>query len=228
MLISTPRTDSRHRRPARTAWPQYREEHLTYFSLAGLVGRAAAVRPGRRDGLRHPQGRDARLRVRPGRRLPAPGRHPGRQGAVAGATARSHRSPPAVVRRDDGRGRAPGSGAARRHDPAAGTDRCRSRCWPVASAPGSGTAPVPTVPKALVVVAGRPFIDLKLDELRAGRRDARSSCSSGTVGRRSSSTSATAIASASEIEFIHDPPQLLGTGGRHPATPCPTWDRPSS
>ena len=50
-------------------WPQYREEHLTYFSLAGL---AAALQ---RAGLvvvtvvRHPQGGDA-ARTSTGRRSP--------------------------------------------------------------------------------------------------------------------------------------------------------------
>jgi 2-polyprenyl-3-methyl-5-hydroxy-6-metoxy-1,4-benzoquinol methylase len=36
LVISTPRTDSTVARLSRRYWPQYREEHLTYFSLAGL------------------------------------------------------------------------------------------------------------------------------------------------------------------------------------------------
>ena len=36
IIISTPRSDSTVARVTRKLWPQYREEHLTYFSLAGL------------------------------------------------------------------------------------------------------------------------------------------------------------------------------------------------
>jgi 2-polyprenyl-3-methyl-5-hydroxy-6-metoxy-1,4-benzoquinol methylase len=36
LVISTPRVDSALRRLARRRWPQYREEHLTYFSLEGM------------------------------------------------------------------------------------------------------------------------------------------------------------------------------------------------
>jgi SAM-dependent methyltransferase len=36
VVISTPRTDSTVARLSRRYWPQYREEHLTYFSLSGL------------------------------------------------------------------------------------------------------------------------------------------------------------------------------------------------
>lgn len=36
LVISTPRVDSMLRRLFGARWPQYREEHLTYFSLAGL------------------------------------------------------------------------------------------------------------------------------------------------------------------------------------------------
>jgi 2-polyprenyl-3-methyl-5-hydroxy-6-metoxy-1,4-benzoquinol methylase len=44
LVISTPRVDSLVRTLARGHWPQYREEHLTYFSLAGI--RALLVRTG--------------------------------------------------------------------------------------------------------------------------------------------------------------------------------------
>ena len=37
LVISTPRSDSLLRRLMRRHWPQYREEHLTYFSRHGLV-----------------------------------------------------------------------------------------------------------------------------------------------------------------------------------------------
>jgi 2-polyprenyl-3-methyl-5-hydroxy-6-metoxy-1,4-benzoquinol methylase len=37
LVISTPRVDSLLRATARKHWPQYREEHLTYFSRAGLA-----------------------------------------------------------------------------------------------------------------------------------------------------------------------------------------------
>jgi len=36
LVISTPRVDSRLRRVSGPAWPQYREEHLTYLSLIGM------------------------------------------------------------------------------------------------------------------------------------------------------------------------------------------------
>jgi SAM-dependent methyltransferase len=36
LAITTPRVDSLSRRVLRARWPQYREEHLTYFSRAGL------------------------------------------------------------------------------------------------------------------------------------------------------------------------------------------------
>jgi 2-polyprenyl-3-methyl-5-hydroxy-6-metoxy-1,4-benzoquinol methylase len=36
IAMSTPRVDSVTRRLARRSWPQYREEHLTYFSLEGI------------------------------------------------------------------------------------------------------------------------------------------------------------------------------------------------
>jgi 2-polyprenyl-3-methyl-5-hydroxy-6-metoxy-1,4-benzoquinol methylase len=36
LVISTPRVDSGARRITGHAWPQYREEHLTYFSAAGM------------------------------------------------------------------------------------------------------------------------------------------------------------------------------------------------
>jgi hypothetical protein len=36
MVISTPRSDSLVSKATGRHWPQYREEHLTYFSLAGL------------------------------------------------------------------------------------------------------------------------------------------------------------------------------------------------
>jgi 2-polyprenyl-3-methyl-5-hydroxy-6-metoxy-1,4-benzoquinol methylase len=36
LVISTPRVDSTSRRVMRRFWPQYREEHLTYFSRAGI------------------------------------------------------------------------------------------------------------------------------------------------------------------------------------------------
>jgi 2-polyprenyl-3-methyl-5-hydroxy-6-metoxy-1,4-benzoquinol methylase len=36
LLLSTPRTDSLSRYMLRRAWPQYREEHLVLFSLAGM------------------------------------------------------------------------------------------------------------------------------------------------------------------------------------------------
>jgi 2-polyprenyl-3-methyl-5-hydroxy-6-metoxy-1,4-benzoquinol methylase len=36
IAMSTPRVDSVTRRLARRSWPNYREEHLTYFSLEGL------------------------------------------------------------------------------------------------------------------------------------------------------------------------------------------------
>ena len=36
IIISTPRSDSVVARMTRKVWPQYREEHLTYFSLSGL------------------------------------------------------------------------------------------------------------------------------------------------------------------------------------------------
>lgn len=36
MVLSTPRADSASRKLLRRAWPQYREEHLTYFSLDGM------------------------------------------------------------------------------------------------------------------------------------------------------------------------------------------------
>jgi SAM-dependent methyltransferase len=36
LVISTPRVDSLMRSIARKHWPQYREEHLTYFSRAGM------------------------------------------------------------------------------------------------------------------------------------------------------------------------------------------------
>jgi 2-polyprenyl-3-methyl-5-hydroxy-6-metoxy-1,4-benzoquinol methylase len=36
LLISTPRADSNVARATGRHWPQYREEHLTYFSLAGI------------------------------------------------------------------------------------------------------------------------------------------------------------------------------------------------
>ncbi len=52
LLISTPRADSAVARATGRHWPQYREEHLTYFSLAGLVGRPPARRPGDRALLR--------------------------------------------------------------------------------------------------------------------------------------------------------------------------------
>lgn len=44
LLISTPRADSSVARTTRRFWPQYREEHLTYFSLSGLA--AALQRSG--------------------------------------------------------------------------------------------------------------------------------------------------------------------------------------
>ncbi len=37
LVVSTPRTDSLLRRVMGRHWPQYREEHLTYFSRAGLT-----------------------------------------------------------------------------------------------------------------------------------------------------------------------------------------------
>jgi hypothetical protein len=37
IVISTPRTDSLLRRVAGRRWPQYKEEHLTYFSSRGLT-----------------------------------------------------------------------------------------------------------------------------------------------------------------------------------------------
>ena len=80
----------------------------------------------------------------------------------------------------------------------------------------------PAVPKALLVVGGSPFIDLKLRELRAGGASRGSSCSSATAGRRSSTTSGTARRFDLEVEYVRDPPDLLGTGGaiRH-ALPGP-------
>ena len=108
LLISTPRADSTVARATGRYWPQYREEHLTYFSLAGL---AAVLQ---RAGLvvvrvvRDAQGRDAGVRVRPGDRVPAARRHAGRQGDVARAAARPARPASAVVRRDDDRRRASG------------------------------------------------------------------------------------------------------------------------
>lgn len=36
LIVSTPRMDSAPARVTRRYWPQYREEHLTYFSLSGL------------------------------------------------------------------------------------------------------------------------------------------------------------------------------------------------
>jgi len=36
LVISTPRVDSILRKTLRSAWPQYREEHLTYFSRRGI------------------------------------------------------------------------------------------------------------------------------------------------------------------------------------------------
>lgn len=44
LLISTPRTDSLVARATGRFWPQYREEHLTYFSMRGLA--AALQRSG--------------------------------------------------------------------------------------------------------------------------------------------------------------------------------------
>ena len=82
---------------------------------------------------------------------------------------------------------------------------------PAGSALGSPSLTGRQLPKALLDVAGRPFIDRKLDELRLqGVR--RSSCWSATTPTRCSATSP-ATDLGLEVVTISDGSHLLGTGG---------------
>ena len=105
------------------------------------------------------------------------------------------------------------------------SDAARWSCSPAVSAPGSPRHRGRT-PKALVEVAGRPFIDWKLEEL-AARRDPTCSCSSGTAAMRSSTTWATGARSACGARSW---PTARGcsapagrSAGRLPALPDAFW-----
>ena len=77
----------------------------------------------------------------------------------------------------------------------------------------------PSLPKALLPINGIPFIDLKLRELRDG--GANSSCAARRARRRGTRRLCPrANDQGLEIIVVHDPPELLGTGGAlHHALP---------
>ena len=70
----------------------------------------------------------------------------------------------------------------------------------------------PLLPKALLPVAGVPFIDLKLRELRAGGA-ARVVLLVGHGGSELEEHVGDGAAYGLELQVLHDPPELLGTGG---------------
>lgn len=70
----------------------------------------------------------------------------------------------------------------------------------------------PSVPKALLPINGVPFIDLKLRELRDGGAT-RVVLLVGHGGRRLQDHVGSGDRFGLEISVVHDPPNLLGTGG---------------
>jgi MurNAc alpha-1-phosphate uridylyltransferase len=70
----------------------------------------------------------------------------------------------------------------------------------------------PELPKALLPVAGTPFIDLKLRELRAGGAE-RVVLLVGHGGEALVEHVGDGAAYDLQIDVVRDPPQLLGTGG---------------
>ncbi len=70
-----------------------------------------------------------------------------------------------------------------------------------------------TIPKALIPVAGVPFIDHQLAWLAGPRRDRASCCRSGTAATCCATTSATARASGSPCASSTRGPSLRGTAG---------------
>ena len=70
----------------------------------------------------------------------------------------------------------------------------------------------PRLPKVLLPVAGVPFIDLKLRELRDGGA-ARVILLVGHGGSELEEHVGDGAAYGLELEVLHDPPELLGTGG---------------
>ena len=73
LVISTPRVDSSMRSASGRHWPQYREEHLTYFSAWWSRGLAVPHWVLSRRCRTDAQGDHPRLRVRPSRRVSSAG-----------------------------------------------------------------------------------------------------------------------------------------------------------